>query len=87
MPQSPKKVRRYVPYDSAYILDMSDEFVELLNSMGGLRMFSSGDYFVEIKGDIEKILTDAKKRGLKIKAITKQEDFITEFLPRFTNPI
>jgi len=55
--------------------------VETLNRMGGLRFFSSGDYIEDQATDqqIEKIIKDAAKVGLQLKAITKQEKFVTKY--------
>jgi hypothetical protein len=55
--------------------------VDKFNKMGGLRFFSSGDYIEDTatNDQIEKIIADAEKVGLQLKAITKQPRFIKNF--------
>jgi len=55
--------------------------VDKFNRMGGLRFFSSGDYIEDTATDtqIEKIIADAEKVGLQLKAITKQEKFVNNY--------
>lgn len=54
---------------------------ELFNRMGGLRFFASGDYIENEATDkeIERIIVDAEKVGLQLKAITKQERFVKKY--------
>jgi len=59
---------------------MPKQLVEKFNADGGLRMFSLGDYRPGIdNGNVRAVLSDANKRGLFIKAITKQKDFIDDW--------
>ena len=64
---------------------------ELFNKMGGLRFFASGDYIENEATDkeIEKIIADAEKVGLQLKAITKQEKFVKKYGRRifFSGPL
>lgn len=55
--------------------------VDKFNKMGGLRFFSSGDYVEDSTTDkeIEKIINDAEKVGLQLKAITKQNRFVQKY--------
>jgi hypothetical protein len=124
-----KQVLAYLPYNGD-ILELPDELVDFLNSVGGVRMYSFGDYVPyvlesrirdtyerakkghlvdEILADaerkgllmevelpdgrveravntdrvIEQILEDARQRGLRVKAITKQPEFIDKYAQRF----
>jgi len=60
------------------IMRMSQGKIDKLNKMGGARLYSSGDYTNTEWEDeqIAALFTDAEKRNLKIKVITKQPDFI-----------
>jgi hypothetical protein len=53
--------------------------IERLNSAGGIRIFSRGDYDGSEATDrqIEIFLQDCRERGLKTKAITKNLEFVT----------
>jgi len=67
------------PYNNE-ILNWSNDLIEELNRDGGIRMFSFGDYrptkdFLNVSQTLE----DARRRGLLIKAITKQPEFIKTF--------
>lgn len=62
------------------ILRMPAELVTNLNRDGGLRMFSFGDFRPDIDdANVARALEDAKKRGLYIKAITKEPELIRRF--------
>jgi hypothetical protein len=63
------------PDTGGYVLTKSGEkSVEKFNKMGGIRFFSSGDYIENeaTNAEIEKVIKDAEKVGLQLKAITKQ---------------
>jgi hypothetical protein len=47
--------------------------------MGGLRLFSFGDYMPWMDNELNKIIKDAEKRKLKLKVITKQLDFVIKY--------
>lgn len=78
MLQSPKKVHQLIDYGDQ-ILQMPDAMVSFFNSIGGLRMFASGDYTDAQNPHITKILEHAAQKGLMIKAITKQKAFLVDF--------
>ena len=62
------------------IMYMPKQLVEKFNTDGGLRMFSLGDYRPGIdNASVQTVLSDANKRGLFIKAITKQKEFIDDW--------
>lgn len=80
MLQSPKKVLDSYQYVPDMITGMPKELIEFHNSRGGLRMFSSGDYSVDVdRKTIGDILSAAESVGLTIKAITKQKEFVEDF--------
>jgi len=59
------------------ITGWGDDMVQKLNKDGGLRMFSFGDFRPGIdEKNVMGVLKDAKKKGLYIKAITKQPEFV-----------
>ncbi len=62
---------------------MNQATITKLNECGGLRVFSFADYYSWMDDDLEKIVADAKKRGLKLKAITKQAQFVHKFWKDF----
>jgi hypothetical protein len=71
------------PYMSD-ILTMPDEVVKNMNATGGMRMFSFGDFRPGIDDlQVKAALDDARKRGLKIKAITKEAQFIEQFAKQY----
>ena len=74
-----KKVIPYLAYKGE-VKKMKQAKIDSLNSTGGLRMFSFGDYMPEHDFDIEQLLDDCYSIGLKAKAITKQVDFVTKFV-------
>lgn len=61
------------------ILRMKENTIDTLNSMGGLRMFSFGDYVEWMDPFIEEIIEDAAVKNLKLKAITKQPRFANKY--------
>lgn len=74
-----KKAIRTVPYKDQ-ILRWSQDKIDRVNRYGGLRMFSFSDYIQPAhRVEVEKLLKDAEKRGLSIKAITKTQSFIDDF--------
>ena len=73
-----KKVYNYLKYNNE-VKRYSNERIQLLNSAGGTRLFSFGDYMPEHDTDIQAFLDDCQSRGLKVKVITKQPDFIHKF--------
>jgi len=78
MPSSGARIGEY-PYNND-IMYMPTQLVNDLNKNGGLRMFSLGDYRPELDyQNVSRVLADAKRRNLYIKAITKQEEFIKKF--------
>lgn len=77
-----KKVIDSLKYNSE-VLRMTDEEIELLNDLGGIRLFSFGDHMVEQNEDIKAFLIDCRKRGLMVKVITKQTLFLDTFYSEF----
>jgi hypothetical protein len=73
-----KKVIEHEPYKGELLKYKKDK-IDTLNKMGGLRLFSFGDYMPEHDDDIKRFLDDAAKIGLKIKAITKVPEFVEKF--------
>lgn len=61
------------------VLRFRREKIDKLNSVGGIRMFSFGDYMPQFDDMIESFLDDCLKVGLKVKVITKQTAFIDKF--------
>jgi hypothetical protein len=58
------------------ILQLSNEWIEKLNAVGGLRFNGMGDvvYGNRIKAQMTDVMRHAMMRGLKLKIITKQEN-------------
>ena len=74
-----KVVVREVPYVDK-ILKLPRKTIEEMNERGGLRLFSFSDYIRSAhRGSIDTLLRHAKKRGLSIKAITKNPEFVEDF--------
>jgi hypothetical protein len=69
----------HTPYDG-WVNGVTDAWVGKINDLGGVRMFSFGDYMVEHDKDISSFLDDAAKRGVMVKTITKQVDFIKRYV-------
>lgn len=61
------------------ILRFNQNTIDKLNDVGGMRTFSFGDYEEWMDAQIMRIVTDAKARGLKLKAITKVPAFVEKF--------
>jgi hypothetical protein len=77
-----KKYRAKGFYETHYnheILRLKDSTLVKLNKMGGLRMFSFGDYEPWMDDDIKNILDDSALAGLRLKAITKQPEFVKKY--------
>jgi len=67
------------PYNGE-IPSMPDDLIAEFNRDGGLRMFSSGDFRPDKDvANVNRTLDDARQRGLYIKAITKQPEFLEMF--------
>ena len=73
-----KKVINYTKYNNE-VLKFSEKKIEKLNAIGGLRLFSFGDYMPEHYNDVKQLLDDALIKNLKIKAITKVPEFVIKF--------
>jgi hypothetical protein len=73
-----KEVHDRINYDHD-ILRLKADTIKRLNSMGGLRLFSFGDYLPWMDDTLKEIFADAKKMGLKLKAITKVPEFVEKF--------
>ena len=67
------------------ILRMRQPGVDKLNAGGGLRVFSSADYVDTPRCNqmINNLIRNAKKRGLKLKAITKRPKFVKRYAKDF----
>lgn len=61
------------------ILRLRQPTIDKLNRMGGLRIFSFGDYESWMDKYLEMALDDAKEKNLLLKAITKQREFIDKY--------
>jgi len=68
----------YLPY-TGEVLRMGKDLVKKLNKVGGIRVFSFGDYMPEHAEDIKRFLDDCSKRKLHVKVITKETSFIRDF--------
>lgn len=78
-----KKIISSIPYNDD-ILKMTQPTIDKLNAIGGLRLFSFGDYIREENHDkIYSMLTDCRTKGLKVKVITKVTEFIDDFYTEF----
>lgn len=74
-----KPVVRSVPYVDK-ILKFSDAKIAELNKRGGLRMFSFSDYVRSAnRTEVDLLLKHCKERGLSVKAITKNPEFVEDF--------
>jgi hypothetical protein len=73
-----KKLHSRISYQHE-ILGFSEAKINKLNEMGGYRFFSFADYHTWMDADIKLAIEDAKKVGLKLKAITKQLEFVDKF--------
>jgi len=71
-----------LPYSiTREIQRISQKMIDKLNSTGGIRIFSRGDYDGKPETDrnIDLFLSDCMERGLKVKAITKNILFIDRY--------
>ena len=69
---------KYDRYDG-FVLRLKKSTIDQLNEVGGIRMFSFGDYFSEHRDDVERFLLDCDLRRLYAKTITKQLKFVHVF--------
>lgn len=65
------------------IARMKKATVQKLNRTGGLRVFSFADYYSWMDKELMQVVADAKKVGLKLKAVTKQPQFVHKFWKYF----
>ena len=77
-----KKVIDEIPYNGE-VKRLTKATIEKLNNVGGLRLFSFGDYMREQYNHIYQFLTDCRAVGLKVKVITKQVNFVDDFYNEF----
>lgn len=61
------------------VINLPEKSIERLNSMGGLRIFSFSDYEPWMDENLRRLIGEAKSRNLKLKAITKQKEFIDKY--------
>jgi len=63
------------------ILRLRRKTIDKLNRIGGLRLFAFGDYDNSEYSDklLEQIIGDARKKGLKLKAITRVISFVYKY--------
>ncbi len=63
------------------VMKWSQEKIDLLNSMGGLRVFSFGDYAdtSHCNEMLDRLIKQSKERKLRLKAITKRPDFVEKY--------
>jgi len=73
-----KKIHNYLSYKRE-ILGFRKSTIDTLNSVGGIRLFSFGDYMPEHDADIRQFLDDCEYVGLKVKVITKQLMFVLKY--------
>lgn len=73
-----KKRVAYAAYNG-HILKWSQNKIDALNSMFGLRMYSFSDYSPAFVLENMQMITDAAVRGLKMLAYTKDLDFVRVF--------
>lgn len=77
-----RKYNAKAVYNATYqgeIKKFTSSKIAKLNAVGGLRLFSFGDYMPEHEADCRAFLDDALTMGLKVKAITKQPAFVETF--------
>lgn len=73
-----KQMAPRIPYRGE-ILRLRPTTIDRLNAVGGLRLFSFGDYMPWMDDDLKQVLADAEKRQLKLKAITKVPLFVQKY--------
>lgn len=64
---------------SGWVSTLTQDKKDLLNSMGGIRMFSFGDYMPAHRQDVQRFLDDCEANKVYAKAITKVPLFIPHF--------
>lgn len=79
MPRNPNAMFNNAKFDESYIKDMPDLWVNYLNSIGGLRVFSTGDFRSMDIPTLDRIVATSKDRGLKLKFITKQKEAVERY--------
>ena len=59
----------------------SQEKINKMNAVGGLRLFSDADFVKtpQCHRALRELITESKERGLKLKAITKRTDFVRAY--------
>ena len=77
-----KKVIDTLVYNGE-ILKMKKDMISKLNSIGGIRLFSFGDYMEEQNGYITQFLLDCRQMGLFVKVVTKVVGFLDKFYSEF----
>lgn len=70
--QAPNLVYDAAPWDDTLITQMPDDVVDLVNTQGGLRIFSIGDLKERDLPGLFNIIDLAREKGLDLKFITKQ---------------
>lgn len=73
-----KQMALRVPYRGE-ILRLRQTTIDRLNAVGGLRIFSFGDYMPWMDDELKHVIADAERRGLKLKAITKVPLFVKKY--------
>jgi hypothetical protein len=77
---NPNKVYDAAGYVSDSIRLMPQEIVDFFNNeMGGMRVFSVGDFQPEDAVTLDAIFADAEARGLRLKVITKQKETLERY--------
>ena len=66
-------------FDSVWIEKMDDATVGFFNSVGGMRVFSFGDWSPEIADVMDEFMDAARARGLDVKIITKQRETVKRY--------
>ena len=73
-----KAKSRHDAYDG-WVLRLRQESIDKMNRVGGLRMFSWGDYQPKYRHEVAHLLDDCATRSLYAKAITKVLSFVNHF--------
>lgn len=73
-----KRIVEHESYDG-WILRLRQDKVDQLNRDGGLRLFGSGDYVMQSRGDMQALLDDCIEREIKCRALTKSTLFVKTF--------
>jgi len=70
------------------ILQMPDDLVRFINTqLGGMLVFSFGDYKPRAEEVVRKVFEDAKKKGLILKIITKNLEFAKKYSKLYDNAV